>query len=184
MKSLCPSKLILTSLFLIFSFSVVSAQPPDALQEEANFPSAGRPPRPNLLQELDLTKNQIQQIRRLNQERKFVMQDSQRRLREANRALDEAIYSDSDDETEIQMRLREVQAAHTELIKNRTITERAVRRILTPEQLSKFRNLRSEFMQTNGRGNFINNRRDRLRSLPKGMRQRRFGNRQNPPRVQ
>lgn len=183
MKRLKLYNLIFTSLFLIFSFSVVNAQAPNSLQEEANFP-AERPPRPNLLLELDLSKNQIQQIRRLNRERKPIMQESQRRLREANRALDEAIYSDSDNEAEIQSRLKEVQSAHTEVIRNRTATERAVRRILTPGQLSRFRNLRSEFMQTNNRGNLINNRQNRLRNLPGSLRRRRFRNRQNPRSVQ
>ena len=183
MKGFNFYNLIFTALFLISSFSVANAQNQNSLQEAGSF-STERSTRPNLLLELNLSKNQIQQIRRLNQERKTVMQESQLRLREANRALDEAIYSDSDNEAEIQLRLKEVQSAHTEAIRNRTITERAVRKILTPEQLARFRNLRSEFMQTNNRGNLFNNRQNRLRNLPKSLRQRRFQNQRNQRPVQ
>jgi hypothetical protein len=57
-----------------------------------------------------------------------------------------------------------------EVIKNRTITELAVRRVLTPEQLFKFRQLRSQFMERNEPEDRRNPRQNKLRNLPKGMR--------------
>jgi Spy/CpxP family protein refolding chaperone len=73
------------------------------------------------------------------------MQDAQKRLREANRNLDLAIYADSIDETSIQFQLKEVQTAQAEVQKIRAMSELEIRKILTPEQLVIFRDLRENF---------------------------------------
>jgi Spy/CpxP family protein refolding chaperone len=130
---------------MIFSFSAVKAQdeiPPDSPNRQVD-----RERRPNLLAELGLTQEQRRQIRRINLEKRPLARDAQQRLREANRKLDQAIYADNMNETEIQSRLKDVQAAQSELIKIRFTNELAVRRILTVEQLSKFRDLREQFGQ-------------------------------------
>jgi Spy/CpxP family protein refolding chaperone len=175
MKRFRFNNLMFAGLILLFAFSIASAQfqalPPDG----ENPP----PRRPNLLRELNLSDDQIQQIRRLNRQRRPVMIESQRRLREANMALDKAIYADTEDESEIQLRMKELQSAQAEVIKNRTITEREVRKILTFEQLARFRTLRSEYMQVNNPANRPNNRRQNLRNIPRGLRQKPAG---NPPR--
>src|SRR6185436_17750075 len=62
--------------------------------------------RPNLLAELGLSPEQVQQIRRMNQERRPTMMQAQRRMREANRSLDMAIYRDSVNDEEFQARLK------------------------------------------------------------------------------
>ena len=164
MKKFSLLHLIFAGLFLVFSFSAAKAQNRMQQQTDENL-QTDESRRPNLLRELGLTPDQIGQLRRLNQEYQPVLRESQRRLRDAKKALDEAIYADRDNEAEIQSRLREVQSAQMEVIKNRTLTERAVRRILTPQQLTKFRNLRGQFMQKNNR--------------PERLRQRRLERRQN-----
>ena len=103
--------------------------------------------RPNLLAELDLTKNQIQQIRRINADNKNLRRDAQESFREATRLLDQTIYADNTDETEIQTRLKAVQTAQAEVFKLKAATEYAVRKVLTPEQLVKFREIRQRFME-------------------------------------
>lgn len=75
------------------------------------------------------------------------MQEAQQRFRQANRALDAAIYADSPNETDVQARMKEVQLAQAEIIKIRTTSELAIRKVLTPEQLVKFRELRENFMR-------------------------------------
>jgi Spy/CpxP family protein refolding chaperone len=136
----------------LFVFGFTAAE--TKAQEE--MPPDDRPPmeqqqqqrrRPNLLQELNLSREQIQQIRRINQARRPLMQEAQRRFRQANRALDEAIYADSPNEADIQARMKEVQMAQAEVIKIRTTSELAIRKVLTPEQLVKFRELREKFMR-------------------------------------
>ena len=110
-----------------------------------------------VLGQLELSREQVQQIRRVNMERKPLMDEAQRRLREANRALDEAIYADQVNESDVQARLKEAQLAQAEVAKIRFMNEFAVRRILTPEQLVRFRDLRQKFEQTT-RENAVKNR--------------------------
>lgn len=145
MKNFNILSLIFTLLILGFSFTSVKAQ--DDTPDDVKSSSVRRiQRRPNLLQELNLSREQIQQIRSINQSRKPLMQESQIRLREANRALDEAIYADTPDETLIQERLKAVQLAQAEHIKNRTQIEFAIRRVLNPDQLVRFRELRRQLM--------------------------------------
>ena len=124
--------------------------------QEGDSPQIERPKRPNLLQQLNLSPDQIQQIRSFNKERRATMQESQRRLKDANQALDEAINS-SAGEPEIQARQKEVQAAHTDFVKNRTINEQFVRQVLTPEQFEKFRGLQADFRQNKKLNNLNRN---------------------------
>ena len=104
-------------------------------------------PRPNIMSELDLSAEQMDQIKRLNSERRPLMRDAARRLREANRLLDEAIYADSANEAEIQIRLAAYQAAQAEVSKLRFTNELAVRNLLTLEQLVRFRDIRKRFAE-------------------------------------
>lgn len=114
-------------------------------------PPAGNQPqdvRGNVLRELGLSQQQMQQIRRLNMARKPLMDDAQQRLRQATRALNQAIYADEVNESDFQARLKELQLAQAEVARLRFINEFAVRRILTPEQLKKFRDLQQRFEAT------------------------------------
>ena len=108
--------------------------------------SVGGPPRrPDLLRQLGLSPDQLQQIRQINKERKPLMDEAARRLRDANRNLDMAIYADNVDENEVQQRLNEFHAAQSEMSRLRFMSELQVRRVLTPDQLVKFRDLRAKF---------------------------------------
>lgn len=161
---------------LLLSASFVSAQERPAAQDAAQQFDNAQPEttRPNLMRELGLSQEQVQQIRRMNAERKPVMNQTQRRLRMANRALDQAIYSDSVNDEEVQTRLKEFQAAQADMMRLRFTNELAVRKILTPEQLVRFRELRQ---------NFAAQRRQNMRNNPANRRLR-LRNRQlrpNPP---
>lgn len=141
MKKIFP--LILIALFAAFtSMNAQNIQPTDNSEPRQNGAR-----RPNLLMELDLSPSQIQQIRRINADVKLARRDAQQRLREANRSLDLAIYADNADETEIQTRLKEVHAAQNEVLKIRAETEYAVRKVLTAEQLVRFREIRQQFLE-------------------------------------
>ena len=109
-------------------------------------PSANQPKRPGLLAQLGLTREQIRQIREINQENRPQMREANQRLREANRNLDLAIYGDKADDSEVEVKLQELNAARAEVIRLRTATEFAVRKILTPDQLVKFREIRRQTM--------------------------------------
>ena len=113
-----------------------------------------------LLRHLGLTREQIQQIRRISAERKPLMDTAQQRLKELTKQLDSVIYADNIAEGEFQERLKSVQLAQAEVSKIRFSTEFAIRRVLTPEQLVKFRELHDRFEAA--QQNIQNRRRERL----------------------
>jgi Spy/CpxP family protein refolding chaperone len=122
--------------------------------------------KPNLLQQLGLTPDQMREVRQLNQQRKPLVDEAQRRFREANQALDAAIYADNVDENEVKARLSELQQAQAEIARIRFTNELAIRRILSPEQLGRFRELRRQFAEA-------------TRNAIKERRQERMGERRN-----
>jgi len=152
-KSMRLINFIKVVLLVISAFAIVgvaSAQdnkPVENQIQDAQRPADTKPKdaRTEALQQLGLTREQFQQIRRLNAERKPVMDEAQKRLREANRALDEAIYADNVSDADVLARLKEVHAAQAEVVRIRSMNELAVRRILTPNQLMHFRELRQRF---------------------------------------
>lgn len=101
--------------------------------------------RPNMFRQLGLTEEQLQQIRRINVERRPLMDQAQKRFREANLALDAAIYADQLNEGEIEIRFKALQLAQSEVAKLRYMNELSVRRVLTQEQLQRFREMRQNF---------------------------------------
>lgn len=165
------SILMLVLLLVSVSFATVKAQ-----DENAPVQATGKNGRPNLLSELDLSPDQIQQIQRVNREKQPLVRAARMRLKEANSALDKAIYDDLADESVIKTRLKEAQIAQAEFTKVRSMTEFAVRKILSPEQLVRFREIRLRFMEKNeNRLNQMRSRRqiapnqkfnNRLRKLP------------------
>ena len=141
------------TLFLAISFFIFLAAGSTAAaqgvpEKPVNQPAEARSAddrRPNLLRELGLSPEQARQLRSANIERRPQMEAAQRAMREATRALDAAIYSDTVNDEEVAARLRDFQAAQSEVSKLRFENELTVRKILTPEQLGKFRELRRRF---------------------------------------
>jgi Spy/CpxP family protein refolding chaperone len=132
-------KLILSIFILAATTFAVAAQ--DAKPEA----SPEQPRQPNLLQQLGLTPEQVAQVKQINQQRKPLMEEAQRRMRDANKALDAAIYADNVDETDVRAKLEEVQRAQSELARLRFTNELAIRKVLTPDQLVRFRDMRQRF---------------------------------------
>lgn len=101
--------------------------------------------RQGVLRELGLSRDQLGQIRGIRQRQRDAMEAAQEKLRAANRDLDEAIYADDATEETINKRLSEVQAAQSEVLRARSMTEFQIRRVLTPDQLRSFRDARRRF---------------------------------------
>lgn len=139
-------KLIFTFILITLAVSIINAQdgpPPN------DFIDRNDPPQNEirLVTTLGLNNEQIKQIRLINQQRRPQMQKALKNLRIAKDELDEVIYSDMVDETTIQTKLRAVVVAQGEITKIRTMSEFAVRSVLTPEQLVKFRELRNRIKE-------------------------------------
>ncbi len=111
---------------------------------EGAAPPAGPRDEISLLRLLNLTPEQIEQLRAIRQQSDLEGRPLMRRLNQARRALDEAIYADDLDENLIRERASEVAAAQAALFRLRTQAELRVRRVLTAEQLQRFRDLRRE----------------------------------------
>ncbi|MBV8855685.1 MAG: periplasmic heavy metal sensor [Acidobacteria bacterium] len=122
--------------------------------QEQNEPQAQQQASPqnparalNLMQRLNLSREQRQQLREIRKQSEAELRAHTRRVRLARRALDEAIYADAADEALIEQRSRELSAAQSALISLRAATELKIRRVLTDDQLRLFRNLRQEAQQ-------------------------------------
>jgi hypothetical protein len=130
---------LLSPLILLFVLSGLSF----AQDNPQNPPPNDR--QRDVLAQLGLSPEQVQQFRRANADHRPVMQAAQQRLREANRDLDMAIYSDTVSEEVFQTRLRAFQEAQSDVTRLRFQNELAIRRILTPDQVTRFREIRRRF---------------------------------------
>ena len=117
-------------------------------QDEPEAQPQATPRRPareiNLMQRLNLTREQRQRLREIRQQSEPELRDLARRVRLARRALDEAVYADAADEALVEQRSRELAVLQNLLTHTRALTEMKVRRVLTDEQLRLFRNLRRQ----------------------------------------
>lgn len=177
MKKINFLSLMLVPLICAVMFSTVEAQiDSDVPVDEGQ--KFTQPARKNILRELNLTNAQVQQIRLANRENQPRLRESRQRSQAANRALDEAIYGGNVNDAEIQARLREAQTAHSEFLRNRTLSETAISKILNPNQLLQFRNLRQQNRQTNLQKRQNNNQAEpvqpRLNRMPRLLRNRRL----------
>jgi Spy/CpxP family protein refolding chaperone len=91
---------------------------------------------------LNLTPDQIQKIRAINAELKDQRQAAVQRLRQAQRALAEAIESPTPNEALIDQRSHEVADAQAATIRLRSLTEARILQVLTPEQRIRLREMR------------------------------------------
>jgi Spy/CpxP family protein refolding chaperone len=118
-----------------------------------------------LLRILNLTPEQRAQISAIRRETEPQNRLLGARLREARRALDEAIYAPNPDEGIIEERVRGLGAAQTAFVRLRSLTELRIRRVLSPEQLDAFRRLQRRALRqtrTRRRLNQLPHRRDDL----------------------
>lgn len=118
---------------------------PQADPQAAEIHRTSRDNRADMLHSLGLSEEQMQQIRKLHADQRPRMDEAQKRLRESTRSLNEAMYADEVSDSNVQNRLKDRQAALAEVERLRFTTEFAVRRILTPDQLVRFREMRQRF---------------------------------------
>ena len=92
--------------------------------------------------QLRLSPEQRQRIRMIFEENKAERQTTNRRLREANIALNQALDAEPTDENAIEQRVNELAAAQAAQMRMRIQIELKIRRELNPEQLATWRRLR------------------------------------------
>lgn len=110
----------------------------------AGFTSAQdlTPPAPDPIEQLRLSPEQRQRIRLIFEENKDERQSINRRVREANVALDQALDAEPVDENVIEQRINDLATAQAAQMRMRIHTEMKIRRELRAEQLATLRRLR------------------------------------------
>src|SRR5260370_34372644 len=139
---------------------------------------------------LNLTPDQIQRIRVINAELKDQRQAAVLRLRQAQRALTEAIESPTPNEALIDQRSHEVADAQAATIRIRSLTEARILQVLTPEQRVRLREMRqrNQAQRRGGNQQFPGNRANRRQDGVQGnnnslapLRQRKLMRQQRNP---
>ena len=108
------------------------------------------PPPADPIEQLRLTPEQRQRIRGILEQNKLERQSTNRRVREANVALDQALDADPVDETVVEQRINELAAAQSAQLRMRIQIELQIRRELRPEQLAMLRRLRLQIRDVMG----------------------------------
>ena len=134
-----------------------------------------------IFRQLGLSQEQIQQIRRINQETRPRRRQAALHLRETKKDLDAAIYADVLDEKNVQTRLKTFLVAQAEVVKLNRRNEIAVRNVLTLKQISKFRKLRRTHAKNQRKRQQMRRKRNGIRPQRR-VRQNR-GNRTRVPGV-
>lgn len=135
---------------------VAPAYDPGIAQQQPQ-PEAQQGPTGDPVRELNLGPEQREKIRAIREEMKEERAAINRRLRETNQALEEALDSDNPNDAVVDQRLRDVAEAQAASMRMRVLTEVRVRRVLTPEQLTTLRTLRQNAREFRRRRQLDNN---------------------------
>ncbi|MDH3530086.1 MAG: Spy/CpxP family protein refolding chaperone, partial [Acidobacteriota bacterium] len=154
--------IIASALLCAGVFAQGDGRPPDKTNNFAQRDGRGA----MIARELGLTDMQKLTIRQINQRQRLLLRDAQVRLAAAREAADVAIYSDEFDQADVETRIRNVAMAQAEITKIRLMSEVAVRNVLSPEQVVKFRELRERFREQRR----VNNQRRRNSQIRRNTR--------------
>ena len=145
-------------LLILIVLSVTSAT-------NARTISTQDPEPPDPIEQLRLTPEQRERIRLIFEENKAERQMTNRRVREANVALDQALDADPIDDSVVEQRLNDLAVAQAAQMRMRIRTEMKIRRELNREQLATLRRLRLQVRDVVG-GQRPALRRPQRRGLP------------------
>ena len=94
------------------------------------------------VRQLNLTPEQVELIRAIREQSREDRATVNQRVREANKALEEALDIEVADQALIEQRIQEVSAAQAAATRMRILTEVKIRQVLTVEQRTMLRTLR------------------------------------------
>ena len=147
------------------AFALAQGRPGAAQQpQEAQAPPAAAPQDP--ITRLNLSPEQQQRIRSIREQNKDERAAINRRVRETQIALDQAIDADNPNEALIEQRAREAGEAQTASIRLRALTEIRIRRVLTLEQINTLRQLRAQSRREQRQENRAQDRRPAANGRP------------------
>jgi Spy/CpxP family protein refolding chaperone len=131
-------------ILILSAVTLASAQQARGAQQEPGASAQQEPglPPTDPIEQLRLTPDQRQAVRRIMAESREERQSTNRHLREANVALDQALDAEPTDESLVEQRINELAIAQAAQLRLRIHTEMKIRRILRPEQVATLRRLR------------------------------------------
>jgi len=136
MRSIVRTTLPSFALLLLITLTALAQDP------QGNQPPPPGGGGPDLLEQLRLTPEQRQRIRMIQRDTKDERAAIGLRLREANRALEDALDAETIDDNVIEQRMQAVSVAQAAQLRLRIQTEVRIKRVLNPEQLAFWRDLR------------------------------------------
>ena len=137
-----PNFRSLTTVIAILTCAAISSLAQTPATEEPAPTTAQRSFGGDPVRQLNLNPEQREQIRTIREQNREERAAINRRVRETNRALEEALDSDATDQTVIDQRLQEVAAAQAAAMRMRIMTEVKIRQVLNAEQRIMLREMR------------------------------------------
>jgi Spy/CpxP family protein refolding chaperone len=145
---------ILFTLFVLAIVGIeVGAQTQNPAEPGQTQTQAGQAAQLPDLAQLNLSPDQIQKIRAINAELKDQRQAAGMKLRQAQRALAEAVEAPTPNETLIEERSHQLADAQAATIRLRSLTEARILQVMTPEQRLKLREMRQQNQAARRQGN-------------------------------
>jgi Spy/CpxP family protein refolding chaperone len=127
---------IIVATFVLFAAAPsISAQAPEQPPQQKGF--GGDPVR-----QLNLTPEQRELIRAIREQSRGDRATVNQRVREANKALEEALDAEAAEQAIIEQRIQEVAAAQAAAMRMRIMTEVKIRQVLTAEQRTMLKLMR------------------------------------------
>lgn len=137
--------ILLLTIIFILAGALVSAQAQTATQQPPTQDATQTQTQaPNLQTELGLTPDQIQKWRALNQELRPQEVAGNVRVRQAKRALDEAMEAQNPNEEVIKQRAKELADAQSAKTQLEALRQARVLQILTPDQRVKLKEIKEK----------------------------------------
>ena len=125
--------------FLVFAAGPsITAQTPEQPSAPAPQGNVGGDP----VRQLNLTPEQRELIRAIREQSREERATVNQRVREANKALEEALDAEAADQVLVEQRIQEVAAAQAAAMRMRIMTEVKIRQVLNAEQRTILRVLR------------------------------------------
>ncbi len=141
-KSFAVSLAVFMTSGMVPAFGATFTEPQ---QQQAEGPE-GRPLQ-DPIRKLNLTPEQMEEIRNIRESQRGERAEIGRRVRETWRALEEALESDAPDEAVVDQLLRDSAEAQAAELRLRILTELRIRRVFTPEQRETAKTLRQQARQ-------------------------------------
>lgn len=132
---------------------------------------------------LNLSPEQVEKIKTILAQDRDEWRAARQRLNQSQRALDRAIYQDNAEQSMIEARSRDVTEAQATVGRLRAIRELNIRRVLTPEQIGKLRDMRFAALKAQRQQNRIERQQRRMGEAGGAVRRpnlENLGRRQNP----